>query len=148
MALGNVKSVVNEVKDHWSGQYAMDKIGSAKDKFVSVIPGVALGKEIHGKVQQASNAIVSKGAEMYLKAHGVPPDVAKKMGTALKDNMKQRQNEDKYYKETKKLERAAREAQRSGDDKAEKISEKADKMRKNLESNRKDHKETVKKYKP
>ncbi|MBR2908957.1 MAG: hypothetical protein IKC11_01250 [Clostridia bacterium] len=148
MALGNVKSVVNEVKDHWSGQYAMDKIGSAKDKFVSVIPGVALGKEIHGKVQQASNAIVSKGAEMYLKAHGVPPDVAKKMGTALKDNMKQRQNEDKYYKETKKLERAAREAERNGDEKAGKISDKADKMRKNLESNRKDHKETVKKYKP
>ena len=149
MALGNVKSVVNEVKDHWSGQYAMDKIGSAKDKFMSVIPGVELGKQVYGKVQQASNAIVAKGAEIYLKANGVPPDVAKKMGQALKSNMQQRQNEDKYYKEAKRLERASREADRAGEgDDAKKLGEKAAKQRKNLEENRKDHKETVKKYKP
>ena len=147
-AIGNVKNVVNDIKDHWSGQYAMDKIGTAKDKFVSVIPGVALGKEIHGKAQKVTNWAAGKAAEVYLTAHGVPPAQAKKMSEALKKNMAQRQTENREYKELKKNERAAREAQRMGDDKAEKILKKVTSSSEKVSKNRAEHKKFVNNYDP
>jgi len=112
--LGNVKNTVNELKDHVSGAYAIDQFDNAIDTAKNLIPGYAIGKKVATGVKHAATKVALKGAEMYMRSQGVPPEVAKKMTQELERQMKEKEQQKELHKAKRKAKRQMRDQARDG----------------------------------
>lgn len=112
--LANVKGTMNAVADVVSGQYMLDKVGSAVDNAKNLIPGYAIGKKVAGKVKEVSRKVVAKGAKYIAMAYGVDANTAEQMSKALEKKMNDMAAADEKYKADKKEAREKREKKRNG----------------------------------
>jgi len=110
--LSNVKAMINEVGDHVSGQYALDKVEDLKDQVKQAIPGSEFISEAYGKVKGFAQGVVLFGAEKYMEANGVPPEVAHKLTEKLGQQIKKKEEEKEKKKEKRQKARQKRDESR------------------------------------
>lgn len=82
-----VKDSLKEVSSYVSGQKMVDAKNNAIKSFKNSIPGYAIGASIASKVKKVGYKVAAKVGEEYLKANGVPPEVAKKACKAMEEAM-------------------------------------------------------------
>lgn len=83
----NVRASVDTVKDHVSGQYAIDKLSGAAATARNMIPGGAIAKNMIQAGGKVKDKVAAKAAYVVARANGVPKDVAKLAEKNLKDSM-------------------------------------------------------------
>lgn len=79
----SVQAVSNVVKDHISGQYAIDKVKRVAGTAKNFIPGKELLKKPISVFRKANDKIMAKVLEVAAISKGVPPDLAKKAAKEL-----------------------------------------------------------------
>lgn len=87
---GNIKSTISEVKDVVNGTQAKNAFNYARESLKDAT-GINAIKDNVGEIKKKGAKVVSKGAEFYMRAHGVPKEQAKEitkmMSQAVSDDV-------------------------------------------------------------
>ena len=81
--MSGVKSMVNDVKDVWSGAAMERNLTTIRNSMKQMIPGKEIVDTAVGGTKKVVGKVAGKVAEEYLKANGVPASVAKMGGKQL-----------------------------------------------------------------
>ena len=99
---GNIKATVTEVKDTLNGTRAINTINYAKENLKASL-GVNQIQDTIGSVKKAGAKVVGKGAEIYLRAHGVDKKTAKEITGQMVENVKQNEENKKDLRDREKV---------------------------------------------
>lgn len=98
----NIKSTLNEVKESLNGTKAVATINYAKESVKDSL-GLNTLANAAGAVKKVGAKVVSKGAEYYLRAQGVPKEAAKKLTGAMYESVKKEEDIKKALRDERKL---------------------------------------------
>lgn len=98
----NIKSTVTEVRDVVNGTHAKNTFNFAREtlKDATGINGIM---DTVGEVKKKGAKVVSKGAEIYMRANGVPKDVAKQISQQMSNAVSQDVDNKKKLREERRL---------------------------------------------
>ena len=109
----NVRATVDTVKDHVSGQYAMDKVANITGNIKNFIPGSEFIKAGANLARKGANKLQAKALELYARSKGIPKDIAKQAAHQLYAQMEKRHDIKNKQKEKNAARRAARDKERA-----------------------------------
>ncbi len=98
----NVDSIKGEVMETLTGQHVINTINYAQQS-IKDLTGISAAQEVYGQVKKVGASVASRGAEVYLRAHGVPKDVAKKLTKEYRNSVKQEVDAKRMLREEKSL---------------------------------------------
>ncbi len=99
---GNIEATVSEVKDVVNGTQAKNAFNFAKESLKDAF-GVNAVKDNIGEIKKTGAKVAAKGAEVYMRAHGVPKKVAKDLSKQMRDTVTQDVNNKKNLREERRL---------------------------------------------
>ncbi len=113
---GNVKSMLNDVKNSVNGQKLVNTVNYAKESLKDVA-GVNAIKDATGAIKKVGAKVVSKGAEYALKAKGVSKDQAKKITGSYYESIKKAEDNKKAIRDEKRISATSAYINQMGEDK-------------------------------
>lgn len=110
----NIKATLDDVKDSVNGTKVVNSLNFAAE-FIKDTSGMNAINDVMGSITKTGAKVVGKGAEIYMRAHGVPKEQAKEIAKNMTQSVEKYEDNKKRLRDERRIRAYDAYFQQSGD---------------------------------